>query len=64
MRKLSGSIFFFTDTTVSSIPKPCYCPQPCQQATYDVRVSYALFPSDETGSFMESRLGVSKEYIK
>lgn len=53
---------FFTDTTFSSIPKPCYCPQPCQQTTYDVRVSYALFPSDETGSFMESRLDVSTEY--
>lgn len=50
---------FFSDTTFSSIPKPCYCPQPWQQTTYDVRVSYALFPSEETGSFMESRLGVS-----
>ncbi|XP_052719382.1 acid-sensing ion channel 4-like [Crassostrea angulata] len=52
------------DTTFSSIPKPCYSPQPCQQTTYDVRVSYALFPSEETGSFMESRLGVSTEYIR
>lgn len=50
MRKLSTSVFFFIDTTFSSIPKPCYCPQPCQQTTYDVRVSYALFLSDETGS--------------
>lgn len=58
---------FETDTTVPSIAKSCNCPQPCQQTTYDVKVSTALYPSEEAAAFLDGRFGrfgFSKQYVK
>ncbi|XP_034301154.2 acid-sensing ion channel 3 isoform X2 [Magallana gigas] len=55
---------FQQNTTVPSIAKSCNCPQPCQQTTYDVKVSTALYPSEEAAAFLDGRFGFSKQYVK
>ncbi|XP_061164547.1 acid-sensing ion channel 3-like [Saccostrea echinata] len=41
----------------------CDCPQPCRQTTYDAQMSYALYPTEDTATFLNKKLGLSKEYF-